>query len=619
MKILFYSILFAFISNNLLSFEADTLKNFKSENIEITAKRILSPFEAVFYGTDFNSQIYDKNGNFVIRRGMNFTQDIYSEGFRRSDIKVVIDGEQYHSACPNRMDAPAGRINPLEMDAVEMTKSGSLRGTGIYGKIEYHRKNFPEEYKLGSFLTGNMISQEEYDIGLSLSGRQQGIIARISGGNPYRSGNGDDFQKLYGYKDNFSYFNTKVAFRGKADVFDYGVSFNRLEDISFPYLTMDEIETRVYNADFSWKNNKVYFNYTDHLMDNTLRVSPMFMESHAKNLTFGLVGDFYELSYRNWNSDNRIINEAMNVNMTNNMLPDINQIYAALNHKISFSDFSLSGRLGVVTVEIGNEVAHDLHKTLYDDVEGRRYYFSGAVNINYTHSVGDYLSFGSGAEIAVEAPESEQLFISVRRPGMNPHWSGNPNLIQPKKSALRLTLSSEYFSLETYFNYVLDYVNLTGANNGEKNVLTYTNVDAMITGFNLNLKYKFMQSYISYIYGENIDSMNPLSEIMPLSITNVVELPVVWDIESAIIHRYENFQPRIDRTLNEFQSDSWNIFSFRLGYKFKDLALRVEADNLLNHNYFRHLSFARNPFSAGIRVFEPGTTLRLTIIYDKIF
>lgn len=619
MKLFIYIIIFILFVNIAESANKDSLKNFKSENINITAKRLLSPFEAVFYGTDFNSQIYDKNGNFVIRRGMNFTQDVYSEGFKRNDIKVIIDGEQYHNACPNRMDAAAGRINPLEMESVEMTKSGSLRGTGIYGKIEYQRKEFPDEFKLGSFFTGNMISQQEFDLGLSLSGKQQGIIARFSGGNPYQSGAGKDFKELYNYKDNFSYFNTKVSFRGKSGDFTYGVSFNRLEDISFPYLSMDEVATSVYNADISWKKQKIYFNYTDHLMDNTLRVSPMFMESHAKNLTIGMVGDFYEITYQNWNADNRIINPAMNVDMGNNMIPEISRIYAAINHKIHFNDFGISGRIGLITNDIGNKSANELYSTLYNDVEGRKYYISGAVNLNYAQNLGDYFSFGTGAEFAFEAPEAEQLYINVRRPGTNPNWVGNPNLLQPKKAAARMSLSSEYFSFETYFNYVMDFVNLASSKAGEKNVLTYQNVNAMIGGVNLNVKYKYFQSNISYIYGENIDNNNPLPEIMPLSVTNILEFPEIWDIQSAIIHRYENFQPRIDSDLNEFQSDSWNTFSVRFGYKIKDIAIRIEADNLLNHNYFRHLSFARNPFSAGLRVYEPGTTLRLTIVYDKIF
>ncbi|MFA5510978.1 MAG: hypothetical protein WC313_00895 [Candidatus Kapaibacterium sp.] len=596
----------------------DTLKYFKLEEVEISAKKNLSPFEAVYYGTDFNSRIYDKNGNFTIRRGMNFTQDIYFEGFSRNNIKVVIDGEQYHSACPNRMDSPAGRINPLEMEAVEITKSGSLRGTGIYGKIEYHRKDYPEEYKLGTFLTGNLISQKEYDLGVSLSAYKHGFITRISGGSPYLSGNNSDFKQLYGYKDNFNYFNVKSTFRGKSGDMNYGVTFNRLENISFPYLTMDETASNHISADVSYQGNKFYVSYTKHLMDNTMRISPMFMESDARNLTLGLVGSFYEVTYRNWNADNKIINAGMNVNLSNNMLPDIGQLYAAVNHSIDFDDVILTGRVGLSTLDAGNKQALELHRTLYDGSDERKYYLSGALNLHYSGIVFDELGFGAGAEFAIEAPEAEQLFIGVKRPGMNPDWIGNTTLEQPKKSSVRLDLSSEYFSINVYANYVADYINLTKANAGGKNVLTYRNTNALITGVNLNLKYNFIQSSISYVYGENTSNRNPLPEIMPLSVTNMIELPTVLNIVPVIIHRFENYQPRIDTELNEFSSDSWNTLALRLSYNYKGAVFMLEANNLLNHNYYRHLSFARNPFSAGSRVYEPGTVLRFTLVYDGL-
>ena len=67
---------------------------------------------------------------------------------------------------------------------------------------------------------------------------------------------------------------------------------------------MDERFNRVYSAYLSYDKNKLYFNYTDHIMDNELRVSSMLMRTSAKNLTIGAIGEFYEVVYRNWDADN---------------------------------------------------------------------------------------------------------------------------------------------------------------------------------------------------------------------------------------------------------------------------------------------------------------------------
>ena len=40
-------------------------------------------------------------------------------------------------------------------------------------------------------------------------------------------------------------------------------------------------------------------------MDNDLRNSKMLMVTGAQNLTIGIIGEFYEVVFRNWDADNR--------------------------------------------------------------------------------------------------------------------------------------------------------------------------------------------------------------------------------------------------------------------------------------------------------------------------
>jgi iron complex outermembrane receptor protein len=602
-------------------FGKDSLKTFQSEPLEVTAFKNIPTAEIMIYGTDYNSDFLNRNGNSLIRRGMNYTQDVYSDGFRRGDIKVTIDGEQYHTACPNRMDSPASRINPLEMESVEISKSSSLQGSGLYGKIDYHRRTYDDNFRLGAFLSGNTMAQQDIDASTSVSAYNQGLIIRYSTGNPYSDGSGASFKDLYNYKDDFVYNNISLSYRGKLNEFKYGVSYNSLSDLSFPYLQMDEISSNVLSGFFSYKEHKVYFNHTDHLMDNTLRNSPMFMSTDAKNTTIGLIGQYYEINFRNWNADNQIssMQGEMPMEVSNNMLPDINQIYVGLNYDYEFNPIKVTGRLSSAHISIGNNDVMNFYTALYPDSKESRFFVTGALNVMYSTDINKDIRFAANAEAALESPEAEQLFISVRRLMKSPNWSGNPILEQPLKFGFRSTFNSELFRLEGFYNYVNNYVYINSVMIGDKPYQTFDNINALIAGFNFAVKYSIFESSLSFVYGENLSSKTALSEIVPLSITNKITIPDFYGVKSWIVHKYENVQFRVDETLREVPTEAWNTLGIGLMYNLNSFWIRLDVDNLFDHKYSRYLSFARNPFSSGNRVFEPGRTIRLSLIYDKLF
>ncbi|MBK7867526.1 MAG: hypothetical protein IPJ75_11405 [Ignavibacteriales bacterium] len=84
----------------------------------------------------------------------------------------------------------------------------------------------------------------------------------------------------------------KCRSKGRNQDLKYGASFTYTENISFPYLQMDEKFNRLFLQISPGKGNKIYANYTSHLMNNSLRISPMMMETDAKNLTIGATGGF---------------------------------------------------------------------------------------------------------------------------------------------------------------------------------------------------------------------------------------------------------------------------------------------------------------------------------------
>ncbi len=595
----------------------DSIKTYNLPSVEVVARKNIQPSDKFSYGTNYESSLFNKNGFNTLRRGANYTQDLYVEGFKRSDIKVVIDGEQYHNACPNRMDVAASRINPLEMDYVDLSKSGSVNNSGIYGKIEYHRSPISNNLKVKSFGMINTGASNDYDLGATLDVLNTNLSVRYSQGTPYNNAESKSFKDLYLYKENYKYGYGNVGLRHKIKDWQIGASFSYGENISFPFLQMDEIQTKIYSGSVSYKENKIYFNYTDHLMNNTLRQSTMFMESNAKNLTVGLTGEFYELTFRNWQADNFM--KKMSNSISNNQMPNVNQFSGVVTHSFDIMPIKLSLKGGAQYFVIGDEERIGFYNLLYADVNKNSFFITAALNAHSIAEISKNFISTISAEVATEAPETEQLYIAIERMGTNPNWSGNPNLKQPIKISLRTSFVYKYFNIEGFANHVSNYVNIVKKPITGKAVMTYENINANIMGINTGVDFKFLESNISFLYGENLSNSSALSEISPLSVTTTVRLPEVIGIKVSATHRYENAMKRIDYLLNETASAAWNIVSINLSYEVSNFILNFEVDNLLNHNYSRHLSYARNPFSSGMKVYDPGRTFRFTIYYDKFF
>ena len=221
---------------------------------------------------------------------------------------------------------------------------------------------------------------------------------------------------------------------------------------------MDEIQTKIYSGSVSYKENKIYFNYTDHLMNNTLRQSTMFMESDAKNLTVGLTGKFYELTFRNWQADNFM--KMMSNSISNNQMPNVNQFSGVVTHSFDVMPIKLSIKGGAQYFVIGDEERISFYNLLYTDVNKNSFFVTAALNAHSIAEISNDFISTISAEVATEAPETEQLYIAIERMGTNPNWSGNPNLKQPIKLSLRTSFIYKFFNIEGFANHVSNYVNV---------------------------------------------------------------------------------------------------------------------------------------------------------------
>lgn len=614
---LFAILLFSF--NLSFSKVSDTLKTFELPLIHIISQREIPFVEKHKYGTDYNSNLLNQNGFSLIRRGLNFTQDLYVEGFKKGDFKVIVDGEHYHNACPNRMDAPVTRINLMDIESVELTKSSSIIGTGLYGKVEYHRSNLEDKLRIKSMLNGSTGATKDYDLSLAGEGLNTSLTLRYASGEPYKNGEGKNFKELYGYKDNypFSYYTGSIRHKINLINIELGAHYTQAKNISFPYLQMDEIMSKVYGGYLEYQSHKLYFNYTDHLMNNSLRNSSMFMETRAKNLTFGISGKFYELVYRNWKADNFI--SMMSNSITNKLMPDVHQLSLNLSENFSYRNFNLFFKGGIQTVSIKDKSRISFYDELYNNVQSNRTFILSGLSLSYSAQLTNDLISSTTADFSSDAPEPEVLYIAVKRLMTSPDWSGNPNLKQPYRFGLRSNFNYKFFNFELFTNYVVNYIEIVKKmKTPTKPAMTYENTKALLLGSNLNFKYKYLETNISYLWGENINKKEPLSEIAPLSINTSIQFPILKNLSFSVYHRYENAQKRVNPYLKEFATRAYNSLGLGLSYDWNEIYFDLRINNLLNHNYYKFLSYSRNPFSTGSPVYEPGRNISLNVYLNKI-
>ncbi|MEN8194222.1 MAG: hypothetical protein ABFS12_15485, partial [Bacteroidota bacterium] len=604
-------------SSLLLGQMEDSIKVYELPSIEITAKKISFGEKNLDPSKERLGGIFESNGFSLIRKGVFFAQDIYADGLKRADINVVVDGERYHTACPNRMDSPLTRVNPIELESVDLIKSSGDLLSGLGGVVEFHRAIPSENPKFQTGISGNAAAQNSVDAAFKFEGYSHMATLRYSTGSPYTDADGRSFKDhQYGYKDNYNYTLAEGSFQGVQKDFRYGGSFTYTEDVMFPYLLMDERLNEVYSAFFSYKNNKIYFNYTDHLMDNEMREGQMTMTTAAKNLTAGVVGDFYEVFYRNWDSDNEFTQRASgNTVLENHLIPNTKKISANIHDKFTFARFGISGKVGIVNQSMNDPDRESFFSSIHSDPSYNRWFPSFGLSLSYTNAIKNKIGYGFMLETASDAPALEELYISVQKPMTKPNWSGNPNLNQAVKGGVRAMLTYKNISLDVYYSQIWNYVNLTKIP-GEKPVQTYKNVDAQLLGTNFSFTSEYADLILSYTYGKNLTNDSPLSEIRPFESTLKLRSPEFWGMGLFANITYEAEQTRVDYMLSESTTPAWYRADIGIKYELDNLRINLEVENVTNQLYYKHLSFLRNPFASGAHVFEPGRNIYLSFTYS---
>ena len=240
----------------------------------------------------------------------------------------------------------------------------------------------------------------------------------------------------------------------------------------------------------------------------------------------------------------------------------------------------------------------------------------------------------AGVGHMVRVPDASERYFGLRRAGSD--WVGNPLLKPAKNTGLDSRVSfrrnSLLISSGFYFYAIRDFITVIP---GKKvnpiagimnvNARSYANAGARILGQEVELVYAlsrrlFINGNVSNVLGRH-DALPArglpsgyLVEMPPLSSRASVRYDTgsYWfELEGIAVAR----QHRVDNILQEAPTPGHGIANLRAGMTLRRLALRIGLNNVFDRSYFEHLSYQRDPFRTGARVFEPGRNVYVNLSF----
>ncbi|RME93135.1 MAG: hypothetical protein D6767_01690 [Candidatus Hydrogenedentota bacterium] len=454
-------------------------------------------------------------------------------------------------------------------------------------------------------------------------------------------------QKAYAFQTAWASVGSRLSNTTKGELY---FSYQRAGKILYPYLLMDATKDTAAIGLFHLQAQniggftaiKYSIGYTvvDHDMDNALRkqASMMPMETTAlavnlsSRLAFVLESSQQKTEFgvdalkRFWRADNSMTMSSGMV-MNSNLIPAVTTLQGGAFGEHSF----LLGRLSTITLSARADYANmnsqednsSIQKQFYENVNTKRTFFFPSAAVEFVHSRGQW-EFFIGSGIKSRIPDALEIFGALNRPcnmmSCQNTWVGNPNLKPDTRSEIDLGATqrskSMRFKWRAYAGY--GYATIVPAeisSAGGQKALTYQNKNTIFAGSELSFRWRFFASFslvgnASYLRakttkGENLPEIAPLNGKLGILSENKV-LCANCKLESEVFSRFAFKQNEINQNLNETSTPAWATANARFAFAMQRLRINLLLENLLNTYYYNHLSYLRDPFSAGVKVPQPG-------------
>jgi iron complex outermembrane receptor protein len=612
------------------------------------------------------------NGIWKVRKG-GIANDVVLRGFPSQDINVLIDGQRIYGACPNHMDPAAFHVDFAEIDRVEtapgpfdIRNQGSLGGLlnvitrnsaqGIHGTLATATGayGFFNPSATVSFSEGRFSALGGFSYRASKPFTDPSKKAFTEYAN-YRPGidESDAFRARTGWG--------KFSFSPRTNhLFQVAYTRQEADHVLYPYLMMDAIydDTDRVNVGYqiaprsgSWKSIRLqtYFTQVRHWMTDAFRVSSANLprdysmgtfaatsalgaklEAETGRVSFGL-----EAYSRGWRATTEMAGMQYK---TQSSIPDVEttSLGGYADYRLRPSDrLKVSAGLRLDYIRTAADVSQANTDLYYAynatrSTERKDVFPSGHVLLVYALSSG--LEFRMGAGHTVRAPDARERYFALKRAGSD--WVGNPDLDPSRNTgldgALSYRLGSLLLSANAYYNDVRNFIAVRNrvkvnpvAGVMNKKARSYANIDARIYGTELQASVTISRalsftSGFSYVRGtQPTDPANGvlaknLAEIPPFSSRSVLRFDngLVWGELEGIIAGAQN---KVDASLLEQPTPGYELANVRFGVNVKSFRVWVALNNVFDRRFVEHLSFQRDPFRSGVRVYEPGRNFFLNI------
>jgi len=275
-----------------------------------------------------------------------------------------------------------------------------------------------------------------------------------------------------------------------------------------------------------------------------------------------------------------------------------------------------------------NKANTDIYFTYHNTrkLEAEEIYPSGNIQLFYEPARGLKI-FGKLGH-AFRSPDPQERFFALNRTGMMESmygdWVGNPNLRGVKNTEIDtgVEFKGGSFNIKAsfFYSFLTDFITLhrisavnnTGIGNNAK---TYTNVNASFYGGEISASFLlsnnlFMDTDLSYTKG--IKERDPARNIYD---SDVAEVP---PLKGRVAIRYDRWKyfTQIETLFQSTQeTPGWAVLNIKGGIRYKKITLIAGINNLLNKDYYQHLSYLRDPFSTGNKIPEPGRNYYVNLEY----
>ena len=479
-------------------------------------------------------------------------------------------------------------------------------------------------------------------------------------------------KKQRAFDINTGWIETQFSLSDRQQI-SFGYTRQQAGLILYPYLTMDSDHDNADRATFKYsvrdltpilRNLRVesYFTQVRHFMSDDQRTSAMMgnwtMAADASTRTIGgrVEGDLgqdvtvgVETYHRNWNMLGYMkMGGMMTVNPS---IPDVNTqtVGSFLNYRHAITErLKLSGglrfdhaQMQVEAAQASTDLYYQFHNTR--NTSNSDNYASGNARLSF--SLPKSMELFAGIGTTGRVPDAEERYISR---GMGAGATvGNPLLPITRNTELDTGWSMNHarFHLrpEFFYSFLNNFIlvnnqpqlNIMSMGSGAMGGMgmaaaatarSYTNVDARIYGgemtYNVTLTGALsLSGGGSYSRG----TAAPQARVNVLS-RNLPEMPPLrgW---SALryAHRWAfaelgtvaaNRQSLVSSDLKDVPTAGYGLLNIKLGFTHRKLSGSFTVDNLLNHFYYEHLSYYRDPFAAGVKIPEPGRNFFAQLRYS---